>query len=294
LPLETPDDGEDVERVLHCESVALFETRAQAVRPDFVLTAANTRAVADVCRALDGLPLAIELAATRIGALPPGALRQRLDHRLKLLVGGARDAPERQRTLRATIDWSYDLLEPAEQRLFVRLAVFSGGRTIEAAQSVCGNDIDVVDGLGSLTDKGLTRVEGTDEEPRFSMLETIREYAVERLDASGEAAGLHRLHADYFLGLAEEGEPNLIGIRSHAEWLDRFEREHANLRAAMDWLEASGESEDALVWQRRSGGSGISEGIWWKADVDSKARSAATSDRERPAPKLSAEPPTSP
>ena len=245
-PLETPASGDDLERLSQCESVALFEARAQSVQPDFAVTPANAAAVADICRALDGLPLAIELAATRVGALPPAALRQRLDHRLKLLVGGAQDAPERHRTLRATIDWSFDLLEPTEQRLFVRLAVFVGGWTIEAAQSVCGDDHEIVDGLASLTDKGLTRLEGTDEEPRFSMLETIREYALERLEHSGEASGRRRRHADYFLALAEEAEPNLIGPGSYAEWLDRLERDHANLRAALDSFEASDESEDAL------------------------------------------------
>jgi predicted ATPase/DNA-binding SARP family transcriptional activator len=243
-PLPTPAGSEAVDRLLQCESVALFEARAQAVRPDFAVTSANAGAVADVCRALDGLPLAIELAASRVGVLPPAAMRRRLDHPLKLLVGGAQDAPERQRTLRATIDWSYELLEQAEQRLFVRLAVFSGGCTIEAAQSVCGDDLEVVDGLATLTENGLTRLEGSDEEPRFSMLETIREYALERLEASGETSGRRRRHADYFLALAEDAEPNLI--RPDAEWLDGLEAEQANLRAALDWLEASGESEDFL------------------------------------------------
>jgi predicted ATPase/DNA-binding SARP family transcriptional activator len=245
-PLETPASGDDLERLSQCESVALFEARAQSVQPDFAVTPANAAAVADICRALDGLPLAIELAATRVSALPPAALRQRLDHRLKLLVGGAQDAPERHRTLRATIDWSFDLLEPMEQRLFVRLAVFFGGWTIDAAQSVCGDEHEIVDGIASLTDKGLIRLEGTDEEPRFSMLETIREYALERLEDSGEDSGRRRRHADYFLALAEEAEPNLIGTGSHAEWLDRLERDHANLRAALDWFEASAESGDAL------------------------------------------------
>ena len=200
-PLQTPDGSEDVERLLQCESVALFESRARAVRPDFAVTAANAGAVADICNALDGLPLAIELAATRVGVLPPAALLQRLDHRLLLLQGGARDAPERQRTLRATIDWSYDLLEPEEQRLFVRLAAFAGGCTIEAAESVCGDDLEAVDGLASLTDKGLTRLEGTDEEPRFTMLETIRQYAAERLEESAAVDELRRRHAEYFLAL---------------------------------------------------------------------------------------------
>jgi predicted ATPase/DNA-binding SARP family transcriptional activator len=245
-PLATPTGAEDVDLLLHCESVALFETRAQAVRPDFAVTSANAGAVADVCRALDGLPLAIELAASRVGALPPAALRERLGQPLQVLVGGAQDAPERQRTLRATIDWSYELLEPAEQRLFVRLAAFAGGCTIEAAQSVCGDDLEVVDGLASLTDKGLTRLEGSDEEPRFSMLETIREYAAERLELSKEASTLHWRHAEHFLGLAEKAEPHLIGAGSHAEWLDRLERDHDNFRAAVDWFDASGDSDAAL------------------------------------------------
>src|SRR5437763_809906 len=245
-PLPTPDSAEDVDRLRQCESVALFETRAQAVRPDFAVTSANAAAVADVCRALDGLPLAIELAASRVGALPPAAMRRRLDHRLKLLVGGPQDAPERQRTLRATIDWSYELLEPAAQRLVVRLAVFAGGCTIDAAQSICGDDPDVVDGLASLTDKGLTRLEGSAEEPRFTMLETIREDAAERLELSDAASTLRNRHAEYFLRVAEEAEPNLVGVGSHADWLDRLERDHDNFRAAVGWLETSGDGSSAL------------------------------------------------
>jgi predicted ATPase/DNA-binding SARP family transcriptional activator len=245
-PLPTPAGDEDVDGLLQCESVALFEARAQAVRPDFAVNVTNAGAVADICGALDGLPLAIELAASRVGVLPPAAMSQRLDHALMLLVGGAQDAPERQRTLRATIDWSYEILEQAEQRLFVRLAVFAGGCTIEAAESVCGDDLDAVDGLASLTDMGLTRLEGSDEEPRFTMLETIREYAAERLELSEEASTLRCRHAEHFLALAEEAEPNLIGVGSHAEWLDRLERDHDNLRAALDWLEASGDSGGAL------------------------------------------------
>jgi predicted ATPase/DNA-binding SARP family transcriptional activator len=248
-PLETPDGSEDVECLVRRESVALFESRARAVRPDFAVTPANAGAVAEICTALDGLPLAIELAATRVGALPPAALLQRLDRRLLLLRGGARDAPERQRTLRATIDWSYELLEPEEQRLFARLAAFAGGCTIKAAESVCGHDrgdVEVVDGLASLTDKGLARLEGTDEEPRFTMLETIREYAAERLQESATVDELRRRHAEYFLALVEETEPNLVGIGSHAQWLDRLEVDHDNIRAAMDWLESSGETDRVL------------------------------------------------
>ena len=243
-PLAMPSSADDVDRLVQCESVALFSSRARSVRSDFAVTAGNAQPVAAICIALDGLPLAIELAATRVGVLPPAALLERLDSRLRLLKGGARDAPERQRTIRATIDWSYDLLEPQEQRLFVRLAVFAGGCTLESAERICGDGLDVVDGLASLTDSGLARVEGTDEEPRFVTLETIREYAVERLDESGEAEELRRRHGEHFLALAEEAEPNLRG--SPGRWLERLDREHDNLRAALDWFEASGEREHAL------------------------------------------------
>lgn len=243
-PLAMPTSSDDVDRLLQCESVALFSSRARSVRSDFVVTTGNAQPVAEICKALDGLPLAIELAATRVGVLPPAALLERLDRRLRLLKGGARDAPERQRTIRATIDWSYDLLEPQEQRLFVRLAVFAGGCTLESAERICGDGLDVVDGLASLTDSGLARVEGTDEEPRFVTLETIREYAVERLEKSGEGDELRRRHGEHFLALAEEAEPNLRG--SPGRWLERLDREHDNLRAALDWFEASGEREHAL------------------------------------------------
>jgi tetratricopeptide (TPR) repeat protein len=230
-----------VQRLIRCESVELFASRARSARPDFAVTGVNARPVAEICTALEGLPLAIELAATRAGVLPPAAMLERLDDRLKLLKGGAPDAPARQHTLRATIDWSYDLLEPEQQRLFVRLAVFAGGYTLEAVESVCGEGIDVVDGLASLTESGLARVEGTEEEPRFSMLETIREYAAERLEESDEAEGLQRRHAEHFLALAEEAEPHLFG--SPGGWLDRLERELDNFRAALDRLEALGDTE---------------------------------------------------
>ena len=243
-PLQTPDATDDVERLLQCESVALFVSRARSARSEFAVTAGNARPVAEICTALAGLPLAIELAATRVGVLPPAALLERLGRPLNLLKGGAPEAPERQRTIRATIEWSYELLDSHDQNLFLRLAVFAGGCTLEAAESVCGDGLDVVDGLASLTDCGLIRVEGTDEAPRFAMLETIREYAAERLEESGEVEELRRRHADYFLGLAEEAEPNLRG--SPGDWLDRLEREHDNFRAALDRLEQSGAAETAL------------------------------------------------
>jgi predicted ATPase/DNA-binding SARP family transcriptional activator len=243
-PLATPSlaDSEDADLLLRCESVALFEARAQAVQPHFAVTSANAGAVAEVCRALDGLPLAIELAAARTSTLPAEAMRRRLDHRLELLVGGVQDAPERQRTLRATIDWSYGLLEPAEQRLFTRLAVFAGGCTIEAAHRVCGDELEVVDALASLTEKGLTRVEGSDEEPRFTMLETIREYAVDLLERSGEVEDIQRRHAEYCFALVERAAPTLKSAGDPVAIMADFE----NLRAALRWLEASGDTVDAL------------------------------------------------
>jgi predicted ATPase/DNA-binding SARP family transcriptional activator len=243
-PLATPGrwDSEDVDLLLRCESVALFESRAQAVQPHFAVTSANAGAIAEVCRALDGLPLAIELAASRIGTLPAGAMRRRLDHRLELLVGGVQDAPERQRTLRATIDWSYDLLEPPEQRLFTRLAVFAGGCTIEAAQRVCGDELEVVDGLASLTERGLTRLEGSDEEPRFTMLETIREYAVELFERSGEVEEIQRRHAEYCLALVAQAAPTLESAGNPVAIMADFE----NLRGARRWLDASGDTLNEL------------------------------------------------
>ena len=243
-PLETPERTDDVERLLQRESVALFASRARSVRSEFAVTAENALPVSEICQALGGLPLALELAATRVGVLPPAALLERLEHPLNLLKGGARDAPERQRTMRATIDWSYELLEPLEQQQFLRLALFSGGWTLEAAESVCGDEFDVVDGLASLAESGLIRVEGADEAPRFAMLETIREYALERFEESGDVDELRRRHADYFLRLAEQAEPNLRG--SPGDWLDRLEAEHDNFRAALDRLEALGESERRL------------------------------------------------
>jgi len=243
-PLETPEGHDDLERLLRCESVALFAARSRSVRSDFVITDANARAVAEVCKALEGLPLAIELAASRVAVLPPATMLERLDDRLQLLKGGVRDVPERQRTMRATIDWSYDLLEPEQQQLFTRIAVFAGGFTLKAGESVCGAGLDVVDALASLTENGLVRLGGTDEEPRFTMLETIGAYAAERLEESGCAEDLRRRHAEHFLALAEEAEPHLRG--SPGDWLDRLEDEHDNFRSALDGLEASGASERRL------------------------------------------------
>jgi predicted ATPase/class 3 adenylate cyclase len=210
------------------QAVELFLTRALAARRDFV---ANGE-VALICERLDNLPLAIELAAARVKILSPAALLARLEQRLPMLGGGTRDAPERQRTLRATIEWSHELLDPDEQRLFAGLAVFRGGCTLEAAEAVADADLDT---LGSLVDKSLVRLRGDD---RFWMLETIREFAAERLEASGEADELRRRHAAFFLALAEEAE--VLVRKDSLEWLDRLQAEHDNLRAALDGLEAAG------------------------------------------------------
>jgi predicted ATPase len=213
------------------EAVALFNERAQAVQPEF---SANGEVV-EICLRLDGLPLAIELAAARVKVLPPRALLERLERRLPLLTGGARDAPERQRTLRATIAWSYELLDEEEQRLFARLAVFSGGFTIEAAEEVCQAELDT---LQSLLDKSLLRRRNG----RFWMLETIREYALERFDEMSDAGQLRRRHAEHFVALAEQAEPELERADS-TRWLELLEAENDNLRAALSWASDAGEAD---------------------------------------------------
>jgi predicted ATPase/class 3 adenylate cyclase len=219
-------------------AVALFIERATAIKPDFAVTNANAPAVAEICARLDGLPLAIELAAARIRLLPTEAMLARLGHGLTLLTGGRRDLPARQQTLRSAISWSYDLLTPEEQGLYRRLGMFVGGFTLEAAETI-GSDaaigFDVLDGVGSLVEKSLVRaldVDGT--EPRFTMLETIREYALEQLASNGEIAELRLRHAEHFLALAEAAEPHLE--RADAKvWMDRLRADQDNLRAALTW-----------------------------------------------------------
>src|SRR5215212_7998467 len=210
-PLGLPDPMQPppVESLTQYEAVRLFVERAQAAKADFFVTNDNAPAVAEICHRLDGLPLAIELAAARIKVLSPQKMLARLSNRLKLLTGGARDLPERQRTLRSTIEWSYGLLEEGEKVLFAKLGVFAGGRTLEAIEAICDLEddlpVDVLDGLASLVDESLLKQEeGVGGEPRFVMLETIHEYAREKLRESGEAKELRRLHAEFFLALAEE------------------------------------------------------------------------------------------
>ena len=243
-PLETPAAHADLEHLRQVESVVLFASRARTVRSDFAVRPENAAAVASICLALDGLPLAIELAASRVAVLPPPVLFERLRRHLKVLSAGGRAGTDRHRTLVAAIDWSHDLLDPGEQALFMRLSVFSAGCTLEAAEDICGVGVEVIDGLASLVDQSLIRLEGTNELPRFAMLETIREYAGDHLEASGEADDLRLRHADHFLGVVEEAEPHLRG--SPAEWLDRLEGEHDNLRAALDRLLAADEIQRAL------------------------------------------------
>ncbi len=217
-------------------AVQLFLARAQAVKADFVVTKENAPAIAAICRRLDGLPLAIELAAARVKLLPPQAMLTRLGSRLKLLTGGARDLPERQQTIRNAIDWSYDLLDQGEKKLFTRLGVFVGGCTLEAAEAVCNADndlsMDVIDGIASLVDKSLLRQEaGVVGEPRITMLETIREYARERLAMSGEEETIRLQHTAYFLALVEAARPAILV--GDATWSKRLMLEQHNLQAAL-------------------------------------------------------------
>jgi predicted ATPase len=207
------------------------------VQPDFALTAKNGGVVAELTRRLDGLPLAIELAAGRVKLLTPHALLEHLDHRLPVLTGGPRDLPMRQRTLRAAIDWSWQLLDTAEQRLFARLGVFSGGWTLGSAEAVCqpGLQLAVLDALGSLLDQSLVREDPALEiESRFRMLEVIGEYAAERLAGSREDGELRARHAEHFAILAEEGQSHLMG-RDRIAWLSRLDVELDNMTPRARW-----------------------------------------------------------
>jgi predicted ATPase/serine/threonine protein kinase/DNA-binding CsgD family transcriptional regulator len=260
LPLPDPKSLPDLAALSHYTAVALFIQRAQAVKPDFQLTNSNARTIAEICARLDGLPLAIELAAARIKLLPPQALLARIDQRLVVLTSASRDVPTRQQTLRNTITWSYDLLDAREQQLFRRLSIFVGGCTIEAAEAVCialdnGNRaIPMLDQVASLMDKSLLQQsEQEGGEPRFVMLETIREYGLEALAVNGEREGTRRAHAAYYLGLTEDAGPGLWELQQ-AAWLERLEREHDNLRAAMLWLLEQGETGDSVVLASRFGG----------------------------------------
>ncbi len=277
LSLPDPAQLADPVTLAQVPAVALFVRRVRAARPDFALTAANAAMVAAICRRLDGLPLALELAAAQSKLLPPAALLARLDHPLDVLVGRARDLPERQRTLRDTLAWSYELLDAGAQALFRRLAVFAGGCTLDAVDAVCvvgagGTAIvggsDTLTALDALVDQSLARLEDlAGGEPRLGMLETIREYALDRLTASEEEDEARRRHAAHYLTLVEAAEPALRGLEQGA-WLERLEWEHDNLRAALRWARESGETELGLriagaLWRFWYARGHLSEGRQW-------------------------------
>jgi predicted ATPase/class 3 adenylate cyclase len=270
LALPTREQMADAVRLGSCESVQLFMDRAAAVRPGLQITDASAPALFEIVSRLDGLPLALELAGSRMRVLGLDALAQRLEQRLPMLTGGARDTPERQRTLEATIAWSHDLLEPEQQRLFARLSVFSGGWTLEAAEAVCGPDLDVLDGLASLVDDSLVRrSELPDGSLRFSMLETIREFATARLEAldDRDREAIRRAHAAFFRVLVEEAEPNLT-TSDQVSWLATLDRELDNIRAALERAEHADDTERreagmltaAVLWRYWSQRGRMSEG----------------------------------
>ncbi len=247
LGLPAPGGGDPAAEETDAEAVRLFVARAEAVQPGFAVTAENAPAVADICRRLDGLPLAIELAAARTKVFPPSDLLARLERRLPLLTGGGRDLPLRQQTMRDAIAWSHDLLPPADRILFRRLAVFVGGFDLEAAEAATrggGGDAvgDVAEGVSSLVEQSLLRPaeEGTAGAPRYQMLETVREFGLERLAEAGDEEPARRSHALAFLALAERAAAELDSPRQ-AGWLARLEAEHANLRAALGWFRDGGD-----------------------------------------------------
>ena len=265
LTLPDPRHTVSLEALSQYEAVELFIQRALAVRSDFAVTDENAPAVAEICFRLDGLPLAIELAAARVKLFSPQAMLQRLGERFKLLQGGARDLPVRQQTLRATLDWSYDLLNADEQMLFRRLGVFVGGCTFGAIEAVCDVEedalsplkLDVLEGLASLIDKSLLlQREGEEDDPYYSMLETLREYAHRRLNESGELAILRQYHLRYYLELAEQAESELRGP-DQISWGKRLDIAHDNLRLALRWAEESRQVKMALRL------SGALWRFWW-------------------------------
>lgn len=251
----------DPDKLSQYEAVRLFIERAVSAKSDFGVTNANAPAVAEICARLDGLPLAIELAAARVKLLSPDQILARLESNLGVLATSAQDLPERQRTMRGAIEWSFQLLTPDEQKLFERLSVFRGGFTLDSAEQVVlgeGLVLDIFDGLVSLADKSLLHTVDASAETRFAMLETIREYSTERLNASGDGDTIRRAHAHHYFKLAEEAEQELTGP-DQGEWLDRLEREHDNLRASFSRAPDLGLLNEALsaagaiwrFWQQR-------------------------------------------
>ena len=271
-PLALPDRDPvpAIERLAESEAVRLFVARAQAADPGFALTPLNGPAAAEICHRVDGLPLAIELAAARVRVLPPAALLARLEPRLPLLTGGRRDAPARQQTMRGTIAWSHDLLDAMEQACFRRLAVFVGGWTLEAAEAVASGTgaPDVLEGLAILTEAHLvSRQVRDDGEARFQMLEMVREFALATLAESGEEPTIRNRHARFFRDLAERAEPEIFETADPA-LLAAIDREHDNLRAALAWSRQTGDHDTllrlagalAFFWYRRGY---LDEGVRW-------------------------------
>jgi non-specific serine/threonine protein kinase len=235
------------EQITDTASVRLFVERANAARPDFGVTSQNAAAVAQICRRLDGLPLALELAAARIRVLSPEQLAERIDERFQLLVGGPRSSPARQQTLEAAVMWSYDLLDEHDRRLFEQLAVFAGGFSLDGAESVCGPDdrLLVLDGLGRLVNTSMLVARDIDGEQRFAMLETLREFGRRRLRERGDDAEMHRRLARWVLARAEQAEPALRGP-DQARWLRWAEREHDNVRSVLAWAVETGDADTVL------------------------------------------------
>jgi len=264
-----------IDLLMQYDGIRLFVERASAVKSGFSLTEQNALSVAHVCQQLDGMPLAIELAASRVMMMSAGEIAQHLDDRLNLLRMGSRAAFARHQTLRTAIDWSYELLSRPERIFFGRLSVFAGGFTLETAEKVAaGGDISksqVINLLGQLINKSLVTVgarsEDSETATRYGMLQTIREYALEKLDESGEAEPVHQHHRDYFVEFAEQAEPKLKGAQQ-LEWINHLDVEHDNLLAALHWSKESGDAETTLrlagtlvlFWTRRSY---LSEGRAW-------------------------------
>ena len=253
------------------EATRLFIERAGAVREDLVVTTESAASIVQICRQLDGIPLAIELAAARMRVLTAQQIAARLDDRFRLLTDGGRTADPRQRTLRATIDWSYALLSEAEQAVLQRLSVFAGGCTLEAIEAICDDVVasdDTLDLVTRLVDRSLVVVDLSGTEARYRLLETIRVYALERLEAGGEAEAVRRRHAEYFMRVAEEASPRVRQIDGR-RWRDRLQAEHDNLRAALAWSAESSDDPDlmpriaAALWWHWYPGGRFSEGRHW-------------------------------
>jgi predicted ATPase/class 3 adenylate cyclase len=274
-PLPLPKNRQDVGALLAAPSVQLFVERAQQVKPNFQLTEENAEAIGFICRRLDGIPLAIELAAARVKIMPPQKLVERLEDRFRYLTGGKREALAHHQTLRATIDWSYDLLDEAEKLLLNRVSVFQGGFVMEAAEGVCAgeglDELEVLDYLSQLVQKSLVEVDEQEDDARYRLLETVRQYAQENLEEAGETKTFHQAHLEHYLALAETAEPELEGAEQ-LSWLNRLHQEHDNFRGALHWAIQAQQWEAA---QRMGGALGrfwmmhghLSEGRVWLAQA---------------------------